>query len=65
MFGVHNGRLSAAEITRHERIAKKHDSTFVYARLPGEGYRSWFATRNLGEPFNGAIEQAVFEDLRS
>ncbi|HET8934384.1 MAG TPA: hypothetical protein VFN67_13130 [Polyangiales bacterium] len=49
IFGVRKGKLTALQQTA-ERIAERHVSTFVYADLPGHGYRSWFTTRNDGEP---------------
>ena len=65
MFCVRNGKLTKAQVEVRERVATENDSTFVYANLPGEGHRSWFCTRNYGEPFNGRTARAVREAIEA
>ena len=64
MFGcnVKNGKLSASQIDRMERIAADCGGEFVYANLP-EGPRSWFQTENLGEPFDRSFAERVQRKL--
>lgn len=61
-FGVRDGKLSVRERKRREAAARKHGARFVYLR-DGDGERSWFACRNLGEPFDGATARAVLAEL--
>lgn len=59
LFGLHRGMLTDAEHARRTRIARDHRISYVRAYLPSEGHRSWFSGPNLGEPFNGALRDAV------
>lgn len=38
---------------------------FVYAVIPGDGWKGWFTGHNLGEPFNGALKQRVEARLKA
>lgn len=60
-FGVGRGRLSASDVERRDRIARQHGACFVYAQIPGDGWRSWYAGPNLGHPFNDALAARVLE----
>jgi hypothetical protein len=62
-FGVGNGRVNSGTARRIDKIAAKHDATFVAVTLPGNGPRYWFSCANLGHPFDGAIRDAVIADL--
>ena len=63
MFGVRKGKLTAREERRRERIARKHGVVFNYGDFPGNGWMSWFAGPNYGEPFDGALARAVRSDI--
>ena len=63
MFCVGKGKLTAREEQRRERIARKHGVCFNYFNDPGNGWVSWFAGPNYGEPFDGALARAVQEDI--
>jgi len=63
LFGYHRGALTASQIRQREAIARRHDAVFVYADMPGEGFQSWFAGENLGEPFNSSTARGVEADL--
>lgn len=63
MFAVNRGKLDVREVERREAIAEKHEVTFVYIKDPGQGYLSWFAGPNRGEPFDGALRRAVVADI--
>ncbi len=63
LFCVQNGRLTAREKQRRERIARKHGVEFVCFDDPGNGWMSWFAGPNYGEPFDGALARAVRSDI--
>lgn len=60
-FGVHRGRLSAADVERRARIAQQHGACFVYALIPGDGWRGWYAGPNLGDPFNRDMARRVLD----
>lgn len=63
LFGVINDRkFTARERARIQRIASKHGATFVNPHLP-EGWRAWFAAKNMGDPFDSARSRAVLGDL--
>lgn len=62
-FGCGSGRVSDAEYARVLAIAEKHDAYFVRVRLPDNGPRYWFETRNYGDPFNGATARAVLDEV--
>ena len=60
------GRITArlaADINRALREAGV-DARVVTYYDPSEGYRGWFAGRNLGEPFNSALAASIAETLR-
>ena len=63
LFCVEKGKLTAREEQRRERIARKHDVTFNYVDDPGNGWMSWFAGPNCGEPFDSALARAVRSDI--
>lgn len=62
-FGSRRGKLTNEQVDVRERAAKKHGAWFVYADIPGDGPRSWFACRNQGSPFNEATARAVLNEL--
>ena len=60
------GRLTermAVDINRALREAGV-DARVVTYLDPAEGYRGWFAGRNLGEPFDSALAASIEETLR-
>lgn len=59
LFFVSHDRPTRANAARIERIARDNGATWVETTLPGVGYQSWFACRNMGEPFDGATDRAV------
>ena len=63
MFCVEKGKLTAREEQRRERIARKHGVTFNYVDDPGNGWISWFAGPNYGEPFDSNLAKAVRADI--
>lgn len=65
MFGLGRGNVPAALADRINKIAKRHGACFTNPKLPGEGWRYWFACPNLGFPFDKATAEAVFADLRA
>lgn len=62
-FGLGRGRIPSKIAKRADAIASKHGACLVNPRLPGEGYRYWFAGPNRGEPFDRAMARAVLDDL--
>ena len=62
-FGGGRGRVRAAAAAQIDEIARRHDCRFIFARLPGEGPRYWFAGPNRGHPFDDAMARAVWADL--
>ena len=64
MFGVSTVPLTRKQIAVLRGIAAEHDCSFFEvsgrAAAPAS-YRSWFATRNLGSPFNERTARAVRE----
>ena len=63
LFGCKAGKLTAADVKRHEAAAAKHDVDFYYYNAPGEGWKSWFAGPNMGEPFDRCLAADVIADL--
>jgi len=63
MFCVEKGKLTAREEQRRERIARRHGVVFNYADFPGNGWMSWFAGPNYGEPFDSNLAKAVRADI--
>jgi hypothetical protein len=64
LFGCKAGKLTADAVKRHEAAAVKHDVDFYHAAMPGEGWKSWFAGPNLGEPFDRHLAADVMSELR-
>ena len=62
LFGSGNSHVSDTLGRKINRIAKRHDATFVWAKMP-EGWRYWFAARNCGNPHDQATRDAVYADL--
>lgn len=61
MFSPGRGHLSR----KAARAAAKAGAILINYTEPGTGYkRHWFATRNLGEPFNTAVARQVMEAVR-
>lgn len=63
MFGAGQGRVSAREWQRVDKIARKHGAAFCNPHLSGEGYRFWFSTLNRGHPFNEQTEARVMAEV--
>jgi hypothetical protein len=64
LFCVKVGKLNAAEVKLREAAAEKHDVDFYYCHMPGEGWKSWFAGENMGEPFDRRLAVAVSQDIQ-
>ena len=64
MFGAGRGKLTETAREDFDRFAEANDAWFCgNPNLPGEGYRFWFACRNMGAPFDGATAKAVLTAL--
>lgn len=63
MFGYTRGRLARHTEQRAARIAERHDCILHHINNPGQGWISWFAGPNFGQPFDGAMAAAVHADL--
>jgi hypothetical protein len=63
LFGSGNGRVNTRLANRIDRIARKHGACFVWATIPGDGPRYWFACPNRGNPFDQATRDAVWGEL--
>ncbi len=50
-FGVSTDKLTQKAIRLRHKIAKEHGAEFYACNMP-EGFRSWFAAPNMGEPFD-------------
>jgi hypothetical protein len=61
MFGLGKGFLPK----KADKIAAKHGAWLINYDDPAEGKRHWFAKRNQGDPFDGAIAKAVLQDLKT
>ena len=59
LFGLRYGTLTAAEEMLHDAVAKRYGIAFHYGDFPGEGWKSWFAGPNLGDPFDGQLAREV------
>jgi hypothetical protein len=64
-FGSGNGKIKPALAARIHRIAVQHGAHFVSVTVPGDGPRYWFTCPNRGNPFDQAIERAVWDALES
>ena len=63
LFGCKAGKLTEADAKRHEAAAVKHGVDFYHSDMPGEGWKSWFAGPNLGEPFDRHLAADVMASL--
>ena len=63
LFGCKAGKLTAAEAKRDDAAAAKHGVDFFHANMPGEGWKSWFAGPNMGEPFDRRLAESVAKEL--
>lgn len=63
MFGVRRGTLTKEERAVRYRAARKHGCGFIYVKLPGTGFQSWFAGPNRGNPFDRDLAAAVLGEL--
>ena len=62
--GAHLNRMSDETKARLDAIAAQHDAWRVgQVSIPGDGLKMWFATKNLGHPFDRATERAVKADI--
>lgn len=59
MFGSGPGHLPK----RADKIARKHGATLINYTEPRGEKRHWFACTNRGNPFDGAVRDAVMADL--
>jgi hypothetical protein len=64
IFGITRRKMSQRDISRANRIAKRHGAWLVCATLPGTGWQAWFCSRNYGEPSNTRTRDAVMADIR-
>lgn len=64
-FGVGRERLAVNVKRGADKIAKRYGADFIWANLPGDGPRYWFCCDNLGFPFDKAVEDAVYADLKA
>jgi len=55
--------LTKAQVATCRRIAKKAGYSFVYTKLPGQGWQGWFSGPNLGSPFDRRAEREIRADL--
>ena len=63
MFGSGNGELTDDAREQIDAIAGENDCCVINPKLPGESWRYWFAGPNRGNPFDGAMRNAVMADL--
>jgi hypothetical protein len=63
MFGGGKGEVGKAEAARIDRAIAKtgHEATFTNVKLPGDGWRYWFAGPNRGEPFDRQMAAEVLD----
>lgn len=64
-FGTGNGRVFNGFGERIDAIAKKHEASFVWGNIPGNGHRYWFNTRDFGWASNQATAKEVLGELES
>lgn len=64
MFGISRNKPTRRVARTMNRIAKKHGAYLVEANLP-EGYQRWFCGPHLGQPFDGAMANAVYADIEA
>jgi hypothetical protein len=63
LFGVSRQKPTRKAAKKMEQIAKRHGAWLIEARIPGTGYQRWFASPNLGDPFDRARAKRVHDDL--
>jgi len=62
-FGCGFGRIADKTAKRIDKIAREHGACFIATKIPGDGWRYWFAAPNLGAPFDQQTAAAVWVDL--
>ena len=62
-FGLGNGKVSAKEEKRIQRIAEDHEAEFVTFQEPNGELRYWFECENKGEPFDSWTATAVMKEV--
>lgn len=62
-FGLGNGKVSAKEEKRIQRIAEDHQADFVIYQEPNGELRYWFECENKGEPFDQQTATAVMKEV--
>lgn len=65
MFGSGTGKLTAAERSIAERVAKKCGVSFAGNPKMPDGHRYWFTAPNRGEPFDSRAAREVAEALKA
>lgn len=64
-FGIGKRRLTRAQAKQLDAIADRHDASFYESTIPRTGYQWWFATENLGSPFNEQTARAVMAEVNA
>lgn len=62
--GSGKGKIDDETYEKVSSLAKDNGVTFVYTKLPGDGYRHWFSARNYGHPFDQALANSIREQLK-
>lgn len=65
-FGLGNGKVSARERARIDRICRKFASraaAFSNPTLPGEGARYWFSISNLGSGLDQRCASEIMSEV--
>lgn len=66
MFGVSRLKYTATEARALKRIAKENGAAWVsVSGAQFGGTQSWFAARNLGEPFDSNRAKAVADAIEA
>ena len=65
MFGVRRGALKKSQEKLRNKIAKKHGIDWTCVNLPGDGWQSWFAGPNRGNPFDRDLQNTVLAELHA
>lgn len=63
IVGSGRGKVSSFIYKKVCKICKDYNVTFIAEKLPGDGYKHWFSTRNYGFPFDQATAKAVTNAL--
>jgi hypothetical protein len=58
-FGLHAGHLTA----KADRIAKRHGAAHSNHTEANGQRGGWFSCTNRGQPFDGAVADAVYRDI--